>query len=192
MSNQPKKSSDAESVAANVIVEHFGLVKYLAIALLIFVALVLFNHYIIVEMDSYGKYLELLTSLAAKCLNLIGEDAVPFWNASNLMTDIHVRADGAYITVTQDSDASIFYALMLAMILPWPGKIWKRALAAAVGIALIFSLNILHIAAMMLVDIHIPIHFDLMANWLLPLALAGAVMVYFILWMRKSGTHPSQ
>lgn len=191
MSTQPAKNSNAESVAANAVVEHFGLIKYLTIALVIFVALVAINSYFVVEMDKYGKYLELLTSLAAKCLNLIGEDAVPYWNSSNFMTDIHVQADGAYISVTQDSDASTLYAMILATILPWPGKIWQRVVAAAAGAVLIFVFNILRIVAMMLVDLHIPVHFELMATWVLPFALAAVALLYFLCWTRLSGTHPS-
>ena len=59
------------------------------------------------------------------------------------------------------------------------------------GLLVMFFLNILRIAGMLLVDLHLPDHFDLFHEWILPMVLIMGALAYFYVWITLSGTHPS-
>ena len=84
------------------------------------------------------------------------------------------------------------FATLLATVLAWPSPIWKRILVAAIGVGVMFGLNILRIALVLLTDVYHPLKFELMHVWVLPALLILGALLYFFAWAVISKRHPAE
>jgi len=169
---------------------NFGLLKFYSVAAIIFGLFLIIYSSIIVELDIFLRYLELSAALASSLLNATLElESYLVMTAADVKSKIEVSS-GAYVIVAKGCDASVVFATLLATILAWPGKIWLKLLVAALGLLLMFGLNIVRIAGMLLTDIYLPDHFDFVHEWIMPGALVMAALLYFYGWIVMSGEHP--
>jgi exosortase/archaeosortase family protein len=171
--------------------ENFGLFKFYSMAAIIFGAFLILYSSVIIESDLFFRYLEVSAELASELLNAVLRlDSYLVMTSAGVKSKIEVSS-GAYVIVAQGCDASVVFATLLATIMAWPGKIMVKCLVAAVGLLLMFGLNVMRIAGMLLTDIYLPDHFDFVHEWIMPAGLVLAALLYFYGWVVVSGEHPN-
>lgn len=169
--------------------ENSGLLRFFAMALIIYGSFYLFYSYVIIESDLFDRYLELSASLGAWLVNTIGVIEVTIEKQGYIMT--RIRADDrSYVIVARGCDASTVFAVLTSTLLAWPG-LWRKKIPALIlGLLIMFALNIVRIAGMSITESLAPEHFDLMHEWVLPPLLVVGALVYFYFWTMLSGSHP--
>ena len=152
---------------------------------------VLYELYIL-ETEIFWRYLEYCSTLTTQVLTLVfGEEGHRiFNNPQGYRTDIRAF-DGAYVVVTQGCDASVVFAVIISTIAAWPSPVLKKMLSIILGLVIMFGLNIFRITLMFIADIHWPLQFELMHEWVLPSLLVLAALGYFFVWTKIMGTHPA-
>lgn len=172
-------------------VKNAGTVFFLGVSAVIFFILYFSYEKLLVDTQLFGHYLELCTQLASQLLTAISVEHQWIYGTEDLKTRLADGELGAFIDITKHSDASMICAVLIACIAAWPGNIVKKLGAVVLGVAIILALNIVRIAAMLVVDIYAPLHFELYSTMILPGILIAAAVGYFIFWIIISGTHPS-
>lgn len=174
------------------LIDNIGIVKFYFLAMILFGSFFVIYSSFIVESDIFGSYLELTAHLASQTFNFLFNESSHVIR-SNLMLDTEIRVDTwAYVVVAQGCDASTVFATLLATVLAWPSPIWKRLIVAVIGVGVMFGLNILRIALVLLTDVYQPMLFELMHVWILPTLLVLGALVYFFIWTIISKRHPSE
>ena len=181
----------SESAVHSFIDENTGLLRFFAIALIIYGSFYLFYSYVIIESSVFERYLELSAAMGAWLVNLTGIIEVTVERHGYIFTRIRAE-DRSYVVVAQGCDASTVFAVLTATLLAWPGKWVKKISALTLGLLIMFALNIVRIAGMSLTESLSPDLFDLMHEWILPPLLVGGALVYFYFWTLVSGTHPDE
>ena len=172
-------------------VKNAGMILFLGVSAIIFFLLYFSYEKLLVDTPLFSHYLELCTQLASQLLSVIGVEHQWIYGTEDLKTRLADGELGAFIDITKHSDASMVYAILIACIAAWPGNIAKKLAALALGVAIMLALNIARIASMLIVDIYVPLQFELYSTMILPGILIAAAVAYFIFWIRISGTHPS-
>ena len=144
----------------------------------------------LLDSEWFTAYLEMCASFSLQLLNAVfGEKAIMVYTETRLLTQITAH-DGAYIVVSQGCDGFMTFAIILATIVAWPGPWLKKSVSIVLGLLFMFCLNILRIILMFKVDVYWSVWFDLMSQWVLPLAMILIALLYFYFWSRAIGTHP--
>ena len=190
---QPSMVKESSNVFLQFLDENGGMLRFLFLAAFIFTSfLYVYDHYIYGS-DVFLIYLEFCTTVASWVLNtFFGLQTVIVEARMDVHTKI-LEAEGSkvWIIVARGCDASTVFAVLIATVSAWPGR-WRVKLPVVLlGLAVMFALNIMRIAGMLLVEIHVPEHFDLFHEWILPAGLVGGAMVYFSIWVMLSGRHPA-
>lgn len=183
----------------NLIAEHSGTIVFVIVTACIFAGLYLAYEKLFLGTVTYYHYMEYCGTLASQFLTLIGIDHqflvvisdLENLNFSNTFKNALKNDDlGINVLVNKGADAGPIFAVLVACIVAWPGKVLKKIVAIVAGIAIIFVLNILRIAGMFFVDMHAPMQFDLYKEIIFPTVMVIAALIYFLAWIRISGTHP--
>ena len=173
--------------------EHGGMLRFMFLAAFLFTSfLYVYDHYIYGS-DVFLAYLEVCASATSWALNtLLGMQTVIVEAIRDVHTKI-LQQEGSkvFVVVARGCDASTVFAVLIATVSAWPGRWLVKLPVVLVGLALMFMLNILRIAGMLLVEIYKPDYFDLFHEWILPSALVVGALLYFYLWVIFSGRHPA-
>ena len=89
---------------------------------------------------------------------------------------------GAAVTVVEGCDALRIFSVLIAAILAFEASLSKKLLGVLIGIAILFSVNIVRISLLLVIDIHLTEWFDFFHHTLLPLFLWFVAIIYFYLW----------
>lgn len=166
-----------------------GLPLFFVIVVMLFAVFYLVYQNYLLGSSLYQSYLDVTTAVSSKWLSIFGVEhsldkyADGFWR---ILSDM-----GAHIYVSDASNSSLVIALLFSTILAWPGTWIKKLLALVVGITLMFFLNCLRIALTLIVDIHFPLQFEVMSEYVLPILLVVCAILYFFVWTIFTGQHPN-
>ncbi|MGB5325324.1 MAG: hypothetical protein WBN40_07880 [Pseudomonadales bacterium] len=175
------------------LLEHAWLIRFVLLAAFLFTSFfVVYNGYFYGS-DLIIRYLELSANLASWLLNQVfGMDTVVTEIRTDISTKILEQADSkVYVVVARGCDASTVFAVLIATVSAWPGKWRIKIPVIVVGLLLMYILNLFRIAGMLLVEVHLPDHFDVFHEWILPNLLIVGALLYFYAWVRYSGEHPA-
>lgn len=170
-----------------------GMLKFITTAVCLFAGLMAIYEYYLLDSKIFIDYLEMSAFTANWFLNTFTAENVEIvGNHRDQMTKlVSLDASHAFIVVSNGCDASVVFATLISTVLAWPSPIIKRFLATIVGLAVMYAMNMLRISGMLLVDIHVPLQFDLYHEWILPGLLVAGPLAYFYIWTLISGTHPA-
>lgn len=186
-------SQESNNSLVNAVLENAGFLRFMLLAGFLFSSFfVVYNGYLY-DSDPFLIYLELCASSTSSLLNyVLGMHTVVVEALSDVYTKI-LAAEGSesYVIVARGCDASMVFAVLISTVGAWPGKWYVKLLVIMLGLLVMFFLNILRIAGMLLVDLHLPAQFDLFHEWVLPMVLILGALTYFYVWITLSGTHPS-
>ena len=178
-----------QSAYDNFLDENSGMLRFFAIALIIYGSFYLSYSYVIIESKLFDQYLELSASLGAWLVNTLGIIQVSIEQQGPVWTKLRAE-DNSYVIVAQGCDASTVFAVLIATLLAWPGRWRKKVPALIFGLLIMFALNIVRIAGMSLTESLTPDLFDLMHEWILPPLLVVGALLYFYFWTLISDVHP--
>lgn len=137
------------------------------------------------------QYIEKHTQTASALMNqVLGEQTTTHSDLGSLENEIRSH-DLASILVESTSYAYLLLAI-IAAIIAWPSNsILKKAtfIVGAVGIGL--ALHLLHTIVLLEVHIWWPLLAGIAEYFALPLTLISFWLLYFWVWTRLSGGHPS-
>lgn len=175
----------------DTLANHYGLLRFFTGAVIIFSLLMFVYKYILLDSTMFNAYLEFCAKLANAIINAISDSQTHVFTTRSGMLP-HIKSDkySVYVTVARGCDASTVFSVLICTIGAWPSPFIKKITAIAVGLTIMFSLNILRITGMMFVEMHIPDYYDLFHVWLLPNLLIVGALIYFFIWTRISGLHP--
>ena len=172
--------------------DQHGLLKFLTMAVCIFAAFTGVYEYYLLDAAIFIDYLEMSAASATWFLNTFTTEQIDLiysgWDTKTKLISVENR--GGFVVVTAGCDASVVFATLLSTVLAWPSPFFKRILATLVGLIIMYSLNILRISGMLLVDLHFPDHFELFHEWIMPILLVIGPLLYFYAWIIVSDTHP--
>lgn len=186
--NKPEKSRLLDAFFENA-----GMIRFVLLAAFLFTSfMVVYNGYLY-DSDLIIGYLELSASLASLLLNTVfGMETVVTEIRQDIITKIvEQKGSKVYVVVARGCDASTVFAVLISTVCAWPGRIGTKTLVIVLGLLLMYLLNLFRIAGMLLVEVHIPQHFDLFHEWILPNFLIVGALLYFYGWVLYSGEHPS-
>ena len=192
-----KSSGDTHSpdkdLAQTLADERYGMLKFLTTAVLIFAGFLAVYEYYLLDSDIFIDYLEMSASSATWLLNNFSNELVNLVEVRNEYRTKIVSQENrkSFVVVTSGCDASTVFAVLIATVAAWPSPVLKKLLAMALGLFLMYALNIIRIAGMLIVEVNIPDQFDFYHEWVLPSILVAGPMLYFLFWTRISGTHPA-
>lgn len=171
----------------------YGLLRFITVVSVLFSTFLFFYEFYLYGTDSLVVYLELCALVASEFLNIFfGLETVVVDTHGTIKTKILAKIGSkVYVVVAHGCDASTVFAVLIATIAAWPGRWLVKTGVIILGLLLMFGLNILRIAGMLLVEIHWPVHFDLFHEGILPSLLVVGALVYFYIWTLISGAHPS-
>lgn len=170
-----------------------GMLRFFLVAGTIFFVFLVTYEFAIFGSDSFVIYLELCAVVTSWLLNtVLGMDTVVVDAVREVATKILVHEDSeVYVIVARGCDASTVFAVLISTVTAWPSRWPVKTVVVLLGLLLMFGLNILRIAGMLLVEMHMPEQFDLFHEWILPNVLILGALLYFYIWVVLSGTHPA-
>jgi len=172
---------------------NIGMLRFITVATTVFAVFLLVYELYLYGSDQLVVYLELCAAIASEFLNL-------FFSLETVVVETHgtikskilsEAGSKLYVIVAHGCDASTVFAVLIATIAAWPGRWPVKIGVILLGLLVMFGLNILRIAGMLLVEIHWPEKFDLFHEGILPSLLVAGALVYFYIWTLISGAHPS-
>lgn len=98
--------------------------------------------------------------------------------------------NGGLVVIDRSSDAFYSIAVLLAVVLAWPGKLLRKFLFAAIGVVLLVLLNLARMAALLFIDHHAPLYFPIMNEWVFPATMVCVALVFFYACTRFAGVRP--
>ncbi|MBT8148824.1 MAG: hypothetical protein KJO24_02755 [Gammaproteobacteria bacterium] len=186
-------SSNQPNLLPRLLDEHGGMLRFLFLAAFLFTSfLYVYDNYIYGS-DVFVIYLEFCASVTSWALNtFLGMQTVIVETLRDVHTKI-LQQEGSkvFIIVARGCDASTVFAVLIATVTAWPGRWLVKLPVVLAGLTLMFMLNIMRIAGMLLVEIYNPDYFDMFHEWVLPSALVVGALLYFYVWVVFSGRHPA-
>ena len=150
-------------------------------AIVIFAAIYGLYTFFLIDSKLYLLYLESMHSSTSALLNWIGLDHQAKFNhylrAGSLKTDLW-----AEVSVDSRTDAILEITILIAAISAWSSRLTPKILYITAGLFIFYGLAILRITAAMLVDQYAPLRYEIIATWVLPIALIVLVLLYFYIW----------
>ncbi|MBT8138402.1 MAG: hypothetical protein KJP25_01435 [Gammaproteobacteria bacterium] len=187
MESTPEKTGNPDTQSPPT--SNLGMVKFIAIFLaLLWGFYFLYINYFI-GTDLFKHYLNLSVSVISKFLEATGEQ-VHLLNLTNGLRGEIASHDGAYVRFTEGTDGLMVMAVLVSAIIAWPGLIARKLIAVLLAVIFIYFANLLRVCAMFKVDVYFAPHFDLVNEWIFPIALIIAASAYFFGWVKISGRHP--
>ncbi len=186
-------SQESNNSLVNAVLENAGFLRFMLLAGFLFSSFfVVYNGYLY-DSDPFLIYLELCASSTSRLINYVLSMHTLVVEAVNDVYTKILAFEGSesYVIVARGCDASMVFAVLISTVGAWPGKWYVKLPVIMLGLLVMFFLNILRIAGMLLVDLHLPDHFDLFHEWILPMVLIMGALAYFYVWITLSGTHPS-
>ncbi|MBT8140591.1 MAG: hypothetical protein KJP25_12560 [Gammaproteobacteria bacterium] len=186
-------SPEPNSRTLKLLLDNAGMIRFGLLAAFLFTSFfVVYNGYIYGS-DFFIGYLELSADLASWLLNSVFQMNTA---VVEIRTDIFTKivaepGSKIYVVVARGCDASTVFAVLIATVMAWPGPWLRRAVVCVLGLLLMYILNLLRIAGMLLVEVHAPQHFDLFHEWILPNILIVGALLYFYGWVVYSNAHPA-
>lgn len=165
--------------------ENREMVHFVTVALIVYAVFYGLYEYFIVGTEVFFSYLEISTSLAAKLLAFMGE---PYQINEKLgyLTEIRSLDVDAFVVVAKGCDGSVTFAVLISTIIAWRSTLLTKVIGLGLGIALMLTLNIGRIAGLFLVDVYLPLEFDLYHEWIFPTGLVMSALIYFNIWMHST------
>ena len=148
---------------------------YVGTAILIFSVLQFIYFQIYLGSSLFYNYLHLCAKLSAELLLFFNE------NVTLIVRTLRSES-GAAVTVVEGCDALRIFSVLIAAILAFEASLSKKLLGVLIGIAILFSVNIVRISLLLVIDIHLTEWFDFFHHTLLPLFLWLVAIIYFYLW----------
>ncbi len=148
---------------------------YVGTAILIFSVLQIIYFQIYLGSSLFYNYLHLCAKLSAELLL--------FFNENITLIGRTLRSEsGAAVTVVEGCDALRIFSVLVAAILAFEAPFFKKFFGVLIGIAILFSINIVRISLLLVIDVYLTEWFDFFHHTLLPLLLWFAAIIYFYLW----------
>ena len=171
-----------------VVASSAGMLQFLLLTLAIYFALDQLYKYLLADSALMSNYVAFLANSASSLLSLVGlEHEVGIFEARSYRIGTKF---GAYIDIKMSFTEHTFYTVLIAAIAAWPGSWLRKTGFIAIGLLLLTALNIFRCVCMLLIDIHVPLSFDLFNIWILPGAFTLFLFFYFLVWTKFSKRHP--
>ena len=171
-----------------VVASSAGMLQFLLLTLAIYFALDQLYKYLLADSALMSNYVAFLANSASSLLSLVGlEHEVGIFEARSYRIGTKF---GAYIDIKMSFTEHTFYTVLIAAIAAWPGSWLRKTGFIAIGLLLLTALNIFRCVCMLLIDIHVPLSFDLFNIWILPGAFTLFLFFYFLVWTKFSKRYP--
>tara|TARA_S200000501_G_scaffold378595_2_gene442101 strand:- start:3150 stop:3695 length:546 start_codon:yes stop_codon:yes gene_type:complete len=155
--------------------ENEHILVYVGTAILIFSILQIIYFQIYLGSSLFYTYLHLCANLSAELLL--------FFNENVTLIGRTLRSEsGAAVTVVEGCDALRIFSVLIAAILAFEAPLLKKFFGVSVGLVILFSINIVRISLLLVIDTYLTEWFDLFHHTILPLVLWFAAIIYFYLW----------
>ena len=130
-------------------------------------------------------YLETVHSSCSWLLNVIGLEHEASWNKYDqrglLKTDVW-----AEVGVDKRSDGMLELSLLLAAVVAWAVAIPRKLLFVVLAVLMVFAIVVMRLTAGLYVEHYAPLRYEMFVTWISPTVLLLAVMLLFLLYVRKS------
>lgn len=151
----------------------------------------LFLYDVYVQNTPLLNYLiDVIATFSAQILSILGIETTLLEMGAEYHTEIHHEST-AKVIVSKSAVAYVFFALLLAVVAAWPGDMIKKVVILILGFCLLFVINCIRVALLLMVDINLPLYFDMFRQYGSPLFMIFFTLLYFYLWTVISGEHPA-
>jgi exosortase H (IPTLxxWG-CTERM-specific) len=150
----------------------------------LFLALVLGAHYALEHeavWTSFRKpYCDWLARVSGGLLTLLGVEATTAGNV--------IDAEGLRLSIVRSCDALLAMAILAAALVAFPSAWRAKAIGLAVGLPLLFLVNLFRIVALALLGLQSSRLFEIVHVYVFQVFLIAATVGYFVGWSRMATT----
>lgn len=187
MSNRPA----SDSLILQTIIANWPLLKTLVLAAFLGAGL----YWLILEfraVELYESYLAKLTQLSSALVSIAGIDhglqqAFLINHYDAILTD----TVGVKVIVNSDYDGLVPLAMLLALVIAWPGAWVRKAPFLLLATTVLLGFAAMRIAAEVFCDQHFPLIYDSLHLLVIPSAtILFPMLIIFLLWVYFSDKRP--